>query len=232
MLSKANKAKEVKYWEKYWEGDILRGKRFLYDLVASFYRQYLIKPSLNCFVKTYFRKNSKILHAGCGGGEVDMDIRSFVKIIALDFSQNALNKYNSRYGKKKKIKIVLGDVRSLPFRGSSFDGIYNLGVMEHFNRKDITKILNEFYRVLKPKGIIIIFWPPEFGLSVIFFKILVFLTKSIFQIKKVAFHPLEISRLQSEGQANKLFAVSGFKVIRYYFGIRDLFTYSVIVAQK
>jgi ubiquinone/menaquinone biosynthesis C-methylase UbiE len=181
-------------------------------------------------MKKYFKEHFKVLHAGCGGGEVDIDIQNYLDITALDFSQNALNKYRKINGKKSK--VVKGDVRHLPFKISSFDGVYNLGVMEHFSKKEIEKILKEFYRVLKSGGVLIVFWPPEFGLSVMFFKFLVFVTKRVFITKKIVFHPLEISRLQSENQAREIFETLNFKVIEYYFGIRDLFTYSVIVAQK
>lgn len=224
------KVKEAKYWDKYWEGDALHGKRFIYDVIASFYRRFLIRPSLNNFIKKYLKEGSNVLHAGCGGGEVDMDIKDYIDITALDFSRNALKKYRSRYGIKSK--IVMGDVRSLPFKSRSFDGIYNLGVMEHFEKKQINVILKEFYRVLKPGGRLIIFWPPEFGVSVIFFKVLVFIGKDILRIKKISFHPLEISRLRSESEARRIFGHSGFRVIKYDFGVRDLFTYMVIVAQK
>lgn len=225
-----DQSNEIKYWEEYWQGDILRGKRFLYNLIASFYRRFLIKPSFNHFIRKYFKKNSRVLHAGCGGGEVDMDVQGYIKITALDFSQNALEKYRNRNGKRSR--VILGDVRSLPFRNSSFDGIYNLGVMEHFESHEIDKILKEFNRVLKQRCTIIVFWPPEFGLSVIFFKTLVYIYKKILGKKKVVFHPPEVSRLKSEKGARQIFSASGFEVIEYYFGIRDLFTYAVVVAKK
>lgn len=225
-----DRPKEIEYWENYWQGDILHGKRFLYDFIASFYRKFLIKQSFNYFIKKYFKKNFKVLHAGCGGGEMDVDIRNFISITAMDFSQNALKKYESR--NKKNCEVVLGDIRNIPFKVSSFDGVYNLGVMEHFDKNDIRKILKEFNRILKPKGRLIVFWAPEFGLSVIFFKILVYVSKNILGKKRAIFHPPEFSRLWSEKQARHLFNESGFKVIEYYFGMRDLFTYSVIVAEK
>jgi dolichol-phosphate mannosyltransferase len=223
-------SEDVKYWDKYWEGNGLKNRRFIYDIIASFYRRYLIKPSFNYFVRKYFKRGSKVLHAGCGGGEVDIDMQNYLDITALDFSQNALNKYQKTNGKKSI--VVKGDVRHIPFEMSSFDGVYNFGLMEHFSKKDIGKILKEFYRVIKPEGMLVIFWPPEFGLSVMFFKFLIFVTKRVFITKKIVFHPPEISRLQSENQAREIFEALNFKVIECYFGIRDLFTYSIIVAQK
>lgn len=224
------KLNEIKSWDRYWGGHGIRSKRFVYDVVASFYRRFLIKPCLNHFAKKYFKKNSKVLHAGCGGGEVDIDLQNYLDITALDFSQNAIKKYTKMY--KNKSGIVRGDIRSLKFKSASFDGIYNSGVLEHFYEDDIRKILNSFDRVLKSNGTLVIFWPPEFGISVLFFKTLVFICKDILNIKNVEFHPLEVSRLKSKREAREIFKKSGFRVVECYYGWRDLFTNIAIVAKK
>jgi ubiquinone/menaquinone biosynthesis C-methylase UbiE len=222
--------KEVKSWDRYWAVNDIRNKRFVYNLVASFYRRFLIKPCLNHFMKKYFKRNSKVLHAGCGGGEVDMDIRNYLHITALDFSQNALKKYRERH--KGKCTVLKGDVRKLKFKAACFDGIYNSGVLEHFSKAEIDKILKGFRRVLKAKGTLVIFWPPEFGMSVIFFKILVFVCRNILNIKNVQFHPVEVSRLRSKSEAREIFEASGFRVVECSYGLRDLFTNIIIVARK
>jgi len=224
------KSKEEKSWDHYWEGDGIKDKRFAYNYVASFYRKFLIRPCLNHFVKKYVKANSKVLHAGCGGGEVDMDLQNYLNITALDFSQNALKKYRERH--EGKCKIIEGDVRNLKFKPSSFDAVYNSGVLEHFNGDDIAKIMKGFHRVLKKDGTLIIFWPPEFGVSVSFFKILVFICRNILNIKNVEFHPAEVSRLRSKNEAKEIFNNFGFRVIECSYGLRDLFTNIVIVAEK
>lgn len=229
-MKKSYRVDEIRSWDHYWEGRGIRSKRYAYDLIATYYRRILLKPDLNHFIKKYFVKNAKVLHAGCGGGEVDSDIQNYLKITALDFSQNALKKYKKRYGGSKS--IVLGDIRNLKFDKSSFDGIYNLGVLEHFEISDIENILNNFHRVLKKDGTIIIFWPPEYGISVFVFKALIFVLKYIFFIRNVEFHPPEVSRLRSKKRTEVLFKKCGFRIIEYYFGWRDLFTNVAIVAKK
>ena len=64
-----------------------------------------------------------------------------------------------------------------------------------------------------------------------FFKVCTFLFKLIGK-SNVKFHPDEITRVQSKKQIQTLFEKAGFRVIENYFGIRDFFTYSVIVASK
>ena len=49
---------------------------------------------------------------------------------------------------------VRGDVRTLPFRDGSFDAIYSMGTVEHFD--DTDGALREIFRVLRPGGTAII----------------------------------------------------------------------------
>ena len=54
-------------------------------------------------------------------------------------------------------ELIQGSVFKTNFENKKFDGIYNLGVMEHFNLQDIEN-LNEFNRILKDDGKIILFF--------------------------------------------------------------------------
>lgn len=217
-------------WDQYWEKDAEgEQKRGLYNLIAEFYRKFIIRPNLNRFVKKHFHPSAKLLHAGCGSGQVDRDIRHIVKITGLDISPNALKIFARE--NRAFCTSCHGSIFAVPAKNASFDGIYNLGVMEHFDENDIQKILLEFKRILKPSGKLLIFWPPEFGASVIFFKILKILLRPFYG-QNVKFHPDEICRIRSKKHALDIFERAGFRVEDYYFGPRDAFTYSIIVAEK
>jgi len=216
-------------WEDYWKEQKLSTGGILYDGIAAFYRKFIIKRTLNYFVRKYFKKGSQILHAGCGSGQVDTDISQHVSITGLDISVNALR----FYGKvNPSCSTLHGSIFSIPLPDCSVDGIYNLGVMEHFTEADISKIFAEFRRILKPDGRMIIFWPPEFGASVIFLKIVKWVLENLFRKKGIKIHPDEITRVQSKKHVTQLFQEAGFTVNRYYFGLLDFFTYSVIVADN
>jgi SAM-dependent methyltransferase len=45
---------------------------------------------------------------------------------------------------------AVGDVRDLPFRDASFDAIYSMGTIEHFDETE--RAVDEIARVLKPGG--------------------------------------------------------------------------------
>ena len=132
---------------------------------------------------------------------------------------------------KGHCKVLHGSIFDIPRPDGSVEGIYNLGVMEHFTEEEIQKILREFRRVLKKDGRVVLFWPPEFGLSVLFFKALTVVFR-LFGKANVKFHPDEITRVRSRAHAYGILEQAGFKVVEYSFGPRDLFTYAVIAAEK
>jgi SAM-dependent methyltransferase len=51
---------------------------------------------------------------------------------------------------RHRLRGVVGDVRSLPFRGASFDAIYSMGTIEHFDETE--QAVDEMARVLTPGG--------------------------------------------------------------------------------
>ena len=227
VQARDTEAREV--WNHYWSSKKTKGG-LLYDVVAEIYRRALIRPSLGHFLRKHFKQNSEILHAGSGSGQVDTDIRSYVRITALDISPNALEVYRRENGPDSK--TVLGSIFQMPIADASTDGIYNLGVMEHFSESEIVQILKEFRRVLRPNGRLVLFWPPEFGLSVLFFKALKVFFAVVLRKPDVKFHPDEICRLRSKKHAVNLLGQAGFELIDYSFGPRDFFTYSVVVARQ
>ena len=66
----------------------------------------------------------------------------------------------------KVYRIEQASIFALPQADESVDGVYNLGVLEHFTGEDIRSILREFHRVLRVGGKVLVFWPHERGTSV------------------------------------------------------------------
>jgi len=215
-------------WDIYWD-DKDKSSNVVYDFLAGIYRRLVVKNILNYFIKKYMPKGTKALHAGCGSGQVDEDIAGFIDITALDISNKALLIYKSIHG--EDCKTVQGNIFNLPFEDNSYQGLYNLGVMEHFTQDEIHEILNEFHRVLSKDGRMVILWPPVFGFTVFVLDSAHFVLNKIFRLN-VKLHPDEITRVKSKKHAVETLEKAGFKVLRYYFGIRDLFTQAVIVAEK
>jgi ubiquinone/menaquinone biosynthesis C-methylase UbiE len=147
----------------------------------------------------------------------------------IDISMEALSLYKKV--NKDACELIHGSLFDIPRENESFDGIYNLGVLEHFSDEEIRKTLDEFHRVLKPEGKIIIFWPTRYSLSVLALKYTHYIMNNLLK-KNIKLHPDEPSLLKSRKQALKVLKSSEFELLEYHYGIKDLFTQANIVGQK
>lgn len=215
-------------WDEYWTNQGTSSND-IYNFIAAFYRNRIIKPYLNRYLSKYFRRGEHVLHAGCGSGMVDRDVVRHLEITALDISPEALLIY--RKVNPEVRNTCLGNIFHLPFQEATFDGVYNLGVMEHFTEDEIVQILKEFARVLRPGGRIVLFIPPVFGATVQVLDFTHFVLNKILQ-KQISLHPKEITRVKSQRHIRGLIEAAGFRFKEYYFGYRDAFTQIMIAGEK
>ena len=200
----------------------------MYDIGAQFYRRYLIEPLLTSVLTREFKPGTKLLHAGCGGGEVDRRVVSDFQVTALDISPNALELYRSRH---PGVEAVIKNIFDLSDLSARFDGIYNLGVMEHFSPQEIIEILKQFNNVLIPGGKVVLLWPPVYGLSVIALHGIHFVLNKMLR-RDIQLHPPEPTKVSSRRQIRSYLDAAGFHLRSMQFGPQDAFTYVVVVADK
>jgi ubiquinone/menaquinone biosynthesis C-methylase UbiE len=215
-------------WNAYWDNKD-RPTALVYDLIARLYRVSVIKRQLEHSILKNFPTGAHLLHAGCGSGQVDMALHGRMNITAIDISPSALKLYERN--NPGAFRVRHADILDLPFPSESFDGAYNLGVVEHFSREGIQSILAELHRVLKPGGKLVIFWPHERATSVAVLKAAHWLLNHAFH-KPIELHPPEISLMRSREWVEPLIREAGFRLSDYSFGARDLFVQAVVVAEK
>jgi ubiquinone/menaquinone biosynthesis C-methylase UbiE len=216
-------------WDDYWSTEPRGLTSALYARIASFYRCFLIRPFLDEAIRRWFPCGSVVLHAGCGGGEVDSGVVGHANIIGLDLSAKAVERHRRLLG--DRCKYVVGSVLELPFASSRFDGLYSLGVMEHFEEADVVRVLVELARVVRPGGKLVLFWAPSWGLSVIALGIVHFVLNRLLR-RRLRLHPEEPSKIRSAAQARNWLEQAGLELIDYRFGPADGFTYAVVIAGK
>ncbi len=215
-------------WDEYWDKK-KRGTSVVYDLIAKIYRNTIIKPQLNRFIRKHFAKGSHLLHAGCGSAQVDRDIQYEMLITEVDISASALNL--CRKSNPRAYRVEQADIMDLPFPDNSFDGAYNLGVLEHFTADEAHKIFAQLGRVVKPGGKLVILWPHARATSVAVLNTAHWFINRVLR-QNIRLHPAEVSLFRSKEAVKPLFEAAGFKLIDFYFGMRDMYVQAVLVAQK
>jgi dolichol-phosphate mannosyltransferase len=214
-------------WDTYWSGKS-DTSGWLYDIVAGIYRRGVIMPYLERYVRRNFPAGAELLHAGCGSGQVDVRLHGRVRITAVDISPAALRLY-ARHN-PIAARVEQADIFKLPFADATFDGVYNLGVMEHFTSGEIARILAEMRRVLRPGGKVVLLWPRTTAPSVWVLHVIHWLLARVVR-RAAPLHPPEISLLGGRADAEGHLRRGGFDLEKYHYGPGDLFIQAVVVAK-
>jgi dolichol-phosphate mannosyltransferase len=215
-------------WNDYWDKKSVSSTA-AYDLVATVYRNAIIRRRLEAAIRKEFDPGAKLLHAGCGSGQVDKRLHDHASITAVDISSSALDLYRSHNPRVEEVHHA--SILDLPFSDGTFDGAYNLGVVEHFRRDELTRAFTELHRVLKPNGKLVVFWPHAHASSVMFLNGAHWLLNDVLK-KEVQLHPPEFSLLHSKSEAAELLSSGGFELTSYDFGPRDMFVQAVVVGTR
>ncbi|MEK6954693.1 MAG: methyltransferase domain-containing protein [Candidatus Micrarchaeota archaeon] len=111
-----------------------------------------------------FPPNSKLLDVGCGTGIGMVILKKLgFAVEGIDVSKELL-----AVAKKKKLKVVLGDMREMPFEAAKFDGVVSISALQWVSsrmgaqgKSDLKQTANEFFRVLKKRGKALIQFYPK-----------------------------------------------------------------------
>lgn len=214
-------------WDEHWES--LQAERFLFNLAAKAVRRFIFQPAVAWYGARFFPHSGAFVEMGCGTAYSSARLRKHKRtFIGLDFSAKALQAARSE---GRMDALIQADIFALPYRANSIDGIWKLGVMEHFTEPEIQSCLAEFRRVLKPGGVVILFWPTRRNTSRWILGPLERVI-SVWKGSEFTFFPGEISRLKSKQQARLMMQSAGFQVAALDFNWRTAFIHMVIVATK
>ncbi|MBR3232863.1 class I SAM-dependent methyltransferase [Candidatus Saccharibacteria bacterium] len=126
------------YKKIFWED----GKRDYEDLADRLAVRKLLPEAMDDFVDI----------AGGYGRLADEYIPRAKHSTIFDYSKTELADAKKKYG--DKIMTKQGDIYDLPFEDESFDGLMMVRATHHF--KDMPKVIEELYRILKPGGVAVI----------------------------------------------------------------------------
>ena len=215
-------------WTKHWSdsNQISASQRFF-----SFYRKAVFARAVAYFIERYLPAEGLLVEAGSGTSETSMliDKRGGGRtLVALDLIRPVLERCHPVMDVK-----ACGDIFALPFQSGSVDGIWNVGVMEHFTHDQIDAILREFRRVLKPGCRVVLLWPAKFSIPQRILRVLEwFINLRRNREDKFRFHPDEISQLRSVRQGKEVLTRNGFRPVAIDIGLRTLMAFETIVGEK
>lgn len=110
------------------------------------------------FLRVIGTSRATILDAGAGTGKVSRYFsESGHHVVGLDLSPGMLREVVSNpFFNAEQEFPVLGDMLSLPIESNSFDGVWCMASLVHIKKEDRPRAISEFYRVLKPDGVLCI----------------------------------------------------------------------------
>jgi ubiquinone/menaquinone biosynthesis C-methylase UbiE len=220
-------AESQQAWSEHWSDD---RQQSLVQRFFSFYRKAVFARTVRYFINRYFPTEGIFVEAGSGTSETSMRIDKCGggrKLVATDIVQPVLKHCHPVMDER-----VCGDIFNLPFTDDSVDGIWNVGVMEHFTQEQIDKIMGEFYRVLKPNHRIVLLIPGSDSIPQRMLRVVEKIINARNKDKNFRFHPPEISQIKSTKQGRQLIERNNFECLHIDYGWRSLMAFKTLVAVK
>lgn len=145
-------------------------------------------------------RGRSVLEVGCGRGATLLEFaRRGANVVGLDYSDEALaicRALERRNGIAGQATFVNGDAMKLPFPAESFDFVFSVGLIEHFENP--SALLAEQYRVLRKCGFLLVQVPQKYSLYTALKKVLIRLGKWPYGGWESQFSEREISALVSD----------------------------------
>ena len=227
LEDRMNGAESERAWTEHWsEGR----QQTIAQRFFSFYRKAVFARTVRYFTGRFFPREGTFVEAGSGTAETSMRIDKCGgtrRLVATDIVQPVLMHCHPVMDFR-----VCGDIFKMPYANDSVDGIWNVGVMEHFTQEQIDAILTEFRRILKPGQRLILLWPGADSIPQKMLRIVEIIINARKEKKDFSFHPPEISQLRSRKDGLDILARNGFRSIYFDFGWRSLMAFKTLVAVK
>ena len=102
------------------------------------------------YLGTKLGRQLKILDAGAGTGLLAKKLKKFGEVTGVDINPEAIY-----FSKKRGVNVKKTSVNKLPFKSETFDLVVSMDVLYHRKVND-KKALSEIYRVLKPRGLLLL----------------------------------------------------------------------------
>jgi len=135
-----------------------------------------MEENTHSFILKYFRKEWRVLEAGCGLGRWLIYLSDLgFNVAGIDISSDAINILKKM---KPELHLSIGDISSMPYRDGEFDAVLSVGVVEHIKDGPV-QALDEMRRITRDDGLLILVVPLENIIRTFFHRPLCFLRYNI-----------------------------------------------------
>ena len=134
-----------------------KGWEIVYQKEGDLYKD--VGPEIKKYAKILKKKKYKtVLDLGCGTGRntIYLAKQGFL-VYALDISKTgvAITKKKAKLLDLKNIKFKVADMKHTSYPNNYFDAVVCMFTLSHGLLKDNQDAIDEIYRILKPKGMLI-----------------------------------------------------------------------------
>jgi SAM-dependent methyltransferase len=209
-------------WTQHWEKS-----NTTFHAITSLIRRYLTAPLVYGGLKDLAQGSGKIfLEAGAGTSETSVlvDLSRHTSI-SMDISEAVLKR-----SVNSQLKLQ-GDLFNLPLQDGSVDVIFNIGVHEHYSNDQNAVILQEFMRVLRVGGRVVLFWPWYWAPLMILGRT-INVVMTLVLGRKYELYPNQYWELRRFADGDRLMTQAGFGHVRHYLSTVDLFSMLVLEYEK
>lgn len=142
--------------------------RFVWDDLVQPWRASHIQQIVRILQQRKKKSNESVLDAGCGTGNFAMALaRAGFQVVGIDFSIGMLKQAKAKLTTdlSKNLLFEQSDLNTLlNFSDNKFDHLININVLQAITNPKFT--LNEFHRVLKPGGTLVLLFMSKFNGSI------------------------------------------------------------------
>jgi ubiquinone/menaquinone biosynthesis C-methylase UbiE len=135
------------YWNKYWEENKEK-KTFFNSLVAIAREYYFAKAFAKFIAKNYDISGKSICEIGVGSGLTLNHLKTMGagRCVGIDYSEKSIEMAKE---KNKSCEFILGDAYYTGLANKEFDLVYSLGFLEHYDKENQKKLIEEQKRIAK-----------------------------------------------------------------------------------
>ena len=153
------------YWDDVWIQKDISKKLKNINKKESIY--FTLAGIINSYIKNYIKKDRmyRILEVGCGGSSIFPILQKHfnnLKICGIDSSLPGCKFiFENNDPSSDSFDVICGDALQSPIRPESFDIVYSIGLVEHFENQ--YEIIKSHVDMLKKNGLVVIVVPNLVG---------------------------------------------------------------------